>query len=183
LYAQWLAWELPQTGGGLWRRSALEALGGWKEDQPCCQEHELYLRALKSGLRFVFAPSAGAIYRIWSEETLCRKDPRMVVRVKAGLIDELAQWLKARNLWTDTHRRAAGQACFEMARTLARSHLQEAASYHRDRRSRGLIHLHGPAAPGAYRIVYAALGFAGAEKFARILRRGCADRTARSWNP
>jgi glycosyltransferase involved in cell wall biosynthesis len=170
LYTQWLAWELPQTGGALWRRTALEALGGWKQDQPCCQEHELYLRALKAGLRFVFAPGAGAIYRIWSNETLCRKDPRLVVHIKAGLIDEMAQWLKSRGLWTDAHRRAAGQACFEMARTLAAIDLREAVAYYRDRRSRGLIHLHGPAAPRPYRVAYAALGFAGAERFARMLR-------------
>ena len=66
VYAQWLAWELPQTGGCLWRKSALESVGGWREEQPCCQEHELYLRALQAGLRFVLAPSPHAVYRLWS---------------------------------------------------------------------------------------------------------------------
>ena len=28
LFTQWLTWELPQTGGALWRKSALDALGG-----------------------------------------------------------------------------------------------------------------------------------------------------------
>ena len=170
LYAQWLAWQLPQTGGALWRREVLDTMHGWKKDQPCCQEHELYLRALKAGMRFVFAPTAGAIYRIWSDETLCRKDPRLVVRVKAALIDDMAQWLRSKKLWTDQHRRLAGQACFEMARTLAQNDLNEAVAYYRERRSRGLIHLSGPSAPSTYRLAYAALGFAGAERFARILR-------------
>ena len=171
LYAQWLAWELPQTGGALWRRSALDQLRGWKKNQPCCQEHELYLRALKTDLRFVFAPTAGAVYRIWSEGTLCRKDPRMVVRVKAALIDDMAQWLKSQKRWTEMHRKIAGQACFEMARTLAKLSLKEASAFHRERRRHGLINLHGSAAPAVYQIAYTVLGFAGAEWFARLVRK------------
>jgi len=166
LYAQWLAWEIPQTGGALWRKSALEAIGGWKENQPCCQEHELYLRALQAGLRFVFAPSALAIYRIWSESTVCRKDPRLVIRVKTGLIDEMQAWLQQRGRWTSLHQHIAGRACFEMARTLAKSDRAAAAEYHRERRARQLIHLEGPAAPLSYQLIYRTLGFASAERLA-----------------
>ena len=32
-----------QTGAPLWRRQAICEVGGWKPDQPCCQEHELYI--------------------------------------------------------------------------------------------------------------------------------------------
>jgi hypothetical protein len=171
IFAQWLAWHIPQTGGALWRCSALESLGGWKEGQPCCQEHEVYLRAIKAGLRFVFAPTPNAVYRIWSEETLCRKDPRLVVTVKTGLIDDLREWLTQRNLWTTKHDRIAGRACFEMARTVARYDLDEAAAYHAGRKQRGLIHLEGPAAPKAYQLAYRALGFAMAEKLAVYRRK------------
>ena len=58
VYTQWIAWELPQTGGCLWRKETLEKLNGWNEAMPCCQEHELYLRALKAGMRFRLAPDA-----------------------------------------------------------------------------------------------------------------------------
>lgn len=170
-FAQWLAWQLPQTGGTLWRKSALDSLGGWKADQPCCQEHELYLRALQAGLRFVLAPQPGAIYRLWSEETLCRKDPRLVIRVKTALIDRLEEWMRERSLWTETHQRLAGRACFEMARTLARYDLGEAAAYHHERRERGLLTLSGDAAPSAYVLAYRLLGFVGAERLALARRR------------
>ena len=113
LFAQWLAWQIPQTGGALWRKSALERIGGWKEGQPCCQEHELYLRALQAGLRFVFAPTPHAVYRVWSEDTVCRKDPRLTIRVKTGLIDDLHAWLAEHGKWTSKHQRVAGRACFE----------------------------------------------------------------------
>jgi len=170
LFAQWLAWEIPQTGGALWRKSALESIGGWKENQPCCQEHELYLRALQADLRFVFAPSALAIYRIWSDSTVCRKDPRLVIRVKTGLIDEMCTWLRQRVQWTQIHQRVAGRACFEMARTLAKYDRDAAAEYHRERRDRQLIHLEGPAAPISYQVIYRTLGFAFAERFAAARR-------------
>ena len=170
LYVQWITWQLPQTGGCLWRRSALDTLGGWKESQPCCQEHELYLRALQAGLRFVFAPTPHAVYRLWSEETVCRRDPRMVIRLRTALIDALQSWMQERGLWRDEHRQAAGRACFEMSRTLAKTDLRTAAAYHRDRAEHGLIHVSGPSAPPAYRIARRLVGFTGAEKLAAMRR-------------
>jgi len=172
LPAQWLAWQLPQTGGALWRMSALLRIGGWKDLQPCCQEHELYLRALKAGLRFVFAPTPHAVYRIWSDETVCRKDPRLVVDVRTALLDDLRSWLSARGQWSAEHQRLAGRACFEMARTLAKSDLARAADYYALRSSKKLMHLEGPAAPRGYRWVHDAVGFRAAEKLAAFSRRG-----------
>lgn len=170
LFSQWISWELPQTGGALWRRSALEELGGWRNDQPCCQEHELYMRALQAGLRFQRTASAGAVYRIWSEETLCRKDPGRTVRVRTKLIDKMREWLQQKKKWTEQHQMLAGRACFEMARTLAKTNLGEAVDYYRERRRAGLMLPEGPAAPRAYRVVHNALGFSTAEIIARILR-------------
>ena len=59
-------WWLPQTGGPLWRRQALIDVGGWKPDQPCCQEHELYLRLLQARAEFCYFEECHAVYRHWS---------------------------------------------------------------------------------------------------------------------
>jgi hypothetical protein len=170
LFSQWLAWQLPQTGAVLWRKSALEQIGGWKDDQPCCQEHELYLRALKAGLRFVFAPTPHAVYRLWSADTVCRKDPRRTIRVKTSLMDDARAWLTQQDRWTAEHERVAARAFFEMARTLAREDLAEAGRYHSERKAAGLIALDGPAAPWSYRLAYRLFGFDFAEKLAAIRR-------------
>ena len=167
----WLAWQLPQTGGCLWRKSALEALGGWNEATQFCQEFELYRRAIEAGLRFRFAPTPNAVYRVWSEESLCRKDPRKVIAVRTELYRGFIAWLDAQGRLTSEGRALAGKACFEMARTLAKLDLAEAARYHRDRKDEQLIHLAGPAAPLPYRAAYRTLGFSFAEKLASTLRR------------
>ena len=166
LFTQWISWELPQTGAALWRKTALEQLGGWKEDQPCCQEHELYLRALKAGLRFVFTPTAHAVYRLWSEETVCRKDPGRTIHERTKLIDDARGWLNERGRWTPEHQQAAAQACFEMARTLARDDIARATRYFSERKAAGLMRPAGPAAPPAYRLAYHLLGFERAERLA-----------------
>jgi len=171
LFSQWLSWEIAQTGAALWRKAALERIGGWKEGQPCCQEHELYLRAMKAELRFVFAPTPGAVYRIWSNATVCRKDQPRTIEVRTGLTEDLHAWMLARNLWTETHAAVAGQSFFEMARSLATSDLAHATAYHDERRARGLLRVGGPAAPRGYQLVYRALGFRAAERLAATRRR------------
>lgn len=165
-FTQWIAWEFPQTGAALWRKAALDQLGGWKEGQVCCQEHELYLRGLKAGLRFVFTPTAHAVYRLWSEETVCRKDPSQTIRIRTGLIDDARAWLEETGRWTPQHQKTAAQACFEMARTLARDDIARASEYFAERNSAGLARPTGPAAPLTYRIAYHLLGFERAERLA-----------------
>ncbi len=172
IYEQWILWQLPQTGGCLWRRTALEALGGWDDDAPCCQEHELYLRAIMAGKIMVFTPSPGAVYRIWSEQTLCRKDPQLTIKVKTQLTERMLKWLDQTKRSTKATTQAAGRAFFEMARTIAKYDLEAASKYHDQYQDRGLINMKGtPAAPWKYRLVYRLAGFRQAEKLAAASRQ------------
>jgi hypothetical protein len=86
------------------------------------------------------------------------------------LLDRLEAWMKARGTWTTEHARIAGRACFEMARTLAKTDLNAAGEYHRERQRRGLINLEGPAAPRTYQLVHRLFGFSRAERLATICR-------------
>jgi glycosyltransferase involved in cell wall biosynthesis len=170
IFTQWLLWQMPQTGGALWRRSALERIGGWNEKMPCCQEHELYFRALRAGLRFRYADATGAFYRHWSDETVSRRDIRRLVDVRTALILEFVAWLRGENRLTATHRAAAGQMIFEMARRLAPIDLSAASRYYEEHREAGFIVPRGPAAPRNYRLALALGGFRFAEKLAAALR-------------
>ncbi|HVS53816.1 MAG TPA: glycosyltransferase [Opitutaceae bacterium] len=170
LFEQWFLWQLSQTNGSLWRRMALTRLGGWNEAQSCCQDNELYARALRAGLRFHFAPNARAIHRAWSEQSVSRRNPAKVLQEKTRLIDEMVGWMRSRAVLERRHLEAAGRACFEIARTLARSDLPAASAYLRQRREHFAVRPSGPAAPMSYRLAYYLLGFGAAEKLARHLR-------------
>jgi glycosyltransferase involved in cell wall biosynthesis len=169
IYTQLLRWQLPQTSGALWRKAALEAIGGWDENPTqLCDEHDCYFRALKAGLRFLFAPTANAVYRIWSEETRSHSNQRPVIFSRTTLCEELREWLQARGMWTAAHQEVLGQSFLEMARKLAGEDLAFASRYHSARKSD--IRLAGPAAPKTYQFIYRALGFRAAELVARALR-------------
>jgi glycosyltransferase involved in cell wall biosynthesis len=161
---KWIRWQVAQTGSVLWRRKALLAIGGWNEQYPCCQDNEVTLRAIQRGLKFHFCPDAGAVYRIWSEGTVCRKDPTRVIRYKTQLIEQMMDWLEEQGKVTPAIEAAAGQAFFEMARTWAKYDLEAAVDYQRQRRWYLPI---GPAAPVIYRITHKMLGFRQAEQLAR----------------
>ena len=171
LEEQWIRWQVAQTGAVLWRRESLLAIGGWNEAYPCCQDNEVTLRAIQHGLKFHFCPDAGAVYRIWSQATVCRKDPFRVIEKKTHLIDQMKNWLQQQNRWTPALAAAAGQAFFEMSRTMAAYDLPRAVDYQQERRKIGDYQVCGPAAPLSYRVMHRVAGFELAERVARW-RRG-----------
>lgn len=170
LFGQWLLWQWPGTQGGLWRRKVLETLGGWDESVPCCQDYELYARALRHGVAIRWTKRPLSVYRIWSEQTVCRRDPKQLIEVKTRLIDAMVDYLQERGQWSESLAAKAGQTCFEMCRTLAGVDLALAQSYYAERMERGLIRLDGPAANGKYRLAHRLFGFKNAERLARVLR-------------
>ncbi len=165
-------WYLPQTGAPLWRKQAITDVGGWKPDQPCCQEHELYLRLLMAGKKFTFCHHEGAIYRQWGEHTVCKRDTSEVRRRRMEIEKRLEDFLRERNDLTSDRLWAVNQARFEMAR-LAWQHDRSEA-----RRIMGMIRQSHPgfqpagaAAPDHYKLVFRALGFNFTETLADCARR------------
>lgn len=165
-------WYLPQTGSPLWRKQAIVDVGGWNPDQPCCQEHELYLRLLKAGKDFQYCPHAGSVYRQWSNSTLCKRDMRLTwekrLEIEQNMEDHLAQVYQM----TPERQWAINQARFECARVIWPTDLDWANRImdlinDRDRQ----FCPHGPAAPLMYRLAYRLAGFEGAEQFADQKRR------------
>ena len=165
-------WGLPQTGASLWRKQPIVDVGGWKRDQPCCQEHELYLRLLMGNKRFGYHSSNGAIYRQWSAETVCRKDISEVHRRRLRIEQQLEDHLSAKGLLTRERLRVINQARFEIAR-VAWQYDSELASAIMDevRSSDPTFSPTGSAAPVHYRLAFHSLGFQKAEQLAAALRK------------
>lgn len=160
-------WFLPQTGAPLWRRSAITAVGGWRADQPMCQEHELYLRLLAADRVFAYCDVAGAIYRQQPAGTVSTTDPAETRRRRLAITAELEQFLADQSRLTPERLAAVQQSRFEIART----------EWHTDRaRARALVAEAAKKAPGfvpsgaafpfAYRWLYRLFGFSCAETVA-----------------
>lgn len=164
-------WYLPQTGAPLWRKQSLLEVDGWKPDQPCCQEHELYLRLLMAGKQLTFCPHNGSVYRQWSERTVSKRDQPEVRRQRLQIEQRAEIFLQARKDLTPERRWAINQARFEMARLAWPHDRAEALDIVETiRRSDPDFEPAGAAAPARYRMVYRTLGFRAAETLASWLR-------------
>lgn len=165
-------WQLPQTGAPLWKKQAIVSVGGWKNDQPCCQEHELYLRLLKAGKVFAYAGPTEAFYRQWSEGTVCKRNVPLVHEKRMEIVMNAREFLLQSGQMTTARCSAICQAAFETARSafnydkvLARS----LYGFIRDE-MKGFQPT-GPAAPKSFLILSRVFGFIGAERVAEIKRR------------
>jgi glycosyltransferase involved in cell wall biosynthesis len=164
-------WYLPQTGASLWRKTSLLEVGRWKPDQPCCQEHELYLRLLMADKKFGFHPQSGSIYRQWGENTVCKRNKPEVRRRRLEIELRAEAFLLHRNELTPERRWAINQARFEMARLAwPHDHAEALGIMKVIRRSDHGFQPSGAAAPGRYRMAFRAVGFRGAEVLAAMLR-------------
>ena len=164
-------WFLPQTGGPLWRRGAVVGAGGWKPDQPCCQEYELYLRLLMSGKRFVYCPESGAIYRQWGDDTVWRRDLPETSRRRLEITQRAEDFLRSRHEMTPQRLRAINQGRFDVARQAWLFDPQFAVGIIAAiRKSEPGFAPAGSAAPLHYRIVYWLFGFRVAERLAMLKR-------------
>lgn len=165
------SWQLPQTGAPLWRRSAILDVGGWKRDQPCCQEHELYLRLLTGGKTFAYHSSGGSIYRQWSDQTVCKRDIPEVHRRRLEIENKLEEFLSATGQLTPTRLNAISQARFEIARIAWQYDRSFATGIMQDvRRSDPGFSPTGAAAPPHYKLVLRACGFTFTEGLAAATR-------------
>lgn len=120
-------WYLPQTGSPLWRRRAIEEVGGWTPDQPVCQEHELYLRLLMAGKHFVYCESGGAVWRVWGTASVSTSRPRLVRRHRMAITLRAESFLRERGELTSIRQGAINRARFEMARVAWREGDREGA--------------------------------------------------------
>jgi glycosyltransferase involved in cell wall biosynthesis len=125
-------WKLPQTGGALWRRAALERIGGWRVDQPCCQEHELYCRLLQADAQFEYCPECLAVYRdIDNKERITRRQRSELVQQRLGILERIENHLEERSMLNLARQQAVNDARHELARRLWENDRQQAMNTHR----------------------------------------------------
>lgn len=164
-------WHLPQTGSPLWRKQAIIDVGGWKIDQPSCQEHELYLRLLMAGKQFEYFDKAESVYRQWSESTVCKRNQSETRRQRLLIEDRIEQFLRGQGELTSQRQHAINQARFECSRMIWLSDpkwsKQVMAQVNKTDQQ---FMPSGQASPSFYRLIYRWFGFAIAEQIASMKR-------------
>ena len=165
-------WQMPGTHAVMMRRSALLEVGGWKPDQPCCQEHELFVRLMIAGKRFEYVPKPGAIYRHWSANTVSTKDPCLTVFRRLAIADTAEAHLSETKAINTCLSDAFASQRIECARTLYRfdrsAAIETAAKAARIHPSFKLKN--APCFPAFYRALYNNFGFKAAETIAEMAR-------------
>jgi glycosyltransferase involved in cell wall biosynthesis len=166
-------WGLPQTGGPLWKRRALIDVNGWKPDQACCQEHELYLRLLQSGAEFRYFDECHAAYCYRPRvNTVSERNRTEVRRQRLEIKGRMEQFLRMRGELTPSRLQALNQSRFEIARM---TWLEDPATARKivdgiEQSQPGFVP-EPPAARRAYRWIYQIFGLGAAERMAACKRR------------
>jgi len=166
-------WHLPQTGGPLWKRSALQHVGGWRVGQPCCQEHELYCRLLENDAQFKYCDGCFAVYcDLEHPDRITRKSGGEFERQRLHILERIESRLEKSSRMTQARRQAVNDARHELARRLWNSDRQLALStYERILSSDGLfLPSVAPASPPLYSVAFRVLGFRGAQIAASCTR-------------
>lgn len=171
-WAQLALWHLPQTGAPLFRRRALLDVGGWRDDQPCCQEHELYLRMLIAGKRFCYADACGAVYRRFETGTLSTSNMPRVWCERLKIEERLERHLREQGMMTPSRQWAINQARLQIARSAWHEDRSIALEANAAIKASGAQFAPGgEAGPASYRTAYRLLGFRGAELIADAMRK------------
>ncbi len=172
-------WHLPQTSGPLWRKATLQRVGGWREAQPCCQEHELYCRLLENNAHFEYRDGCFAVYRDLDDgRRITRRSKGEFERQKLRILERIEDHLRGTSQLTSARRQAVNDARHDLARRLWNYDLRlsistcnrilESDCYFQPSRS--------PSSPPLYSLAFRLLGFHGAQIAAsatRALRGWC----------
>ena len=167
-----IRWGPFSTISVLFRREVLMAVEGWKPDQPCCQEHELFFRLITSGKGFRFVDNAGSVYRIHGSNTISHRDPELVIRTRMALTDLMEAHIDKVGRKTHLHRDALYIARMEAARSLYSIDRERAREFYGKAQQTGKRFVRSsPALPISYQIASAVSSLDGAEAVAAWWRR------------
>jgi glycosyltransferase involved in cell wall biosynthesis len=165
-----IRWGPFNTGGLLLRRQTVIDAGSWNVDLRFCQEHDLLLRLMLQHSRFLFSGSAGAVYRQHGNNTVSRRDPLGVIKLRMEMTDQLVAHLKQTRRWTPAHTKALFVARMECARTAGHFDPEYARQLSAKAKGPGIPWVTSPALPFHYQVISRIAGFKNAERLARLFR-------------
>lgn len=164
--------QLGTTSANLFKRSALEAVRGWKEDQVSSQDYELMFRMLRNGARVCWDPHVSSLVLKRSHGSISR----------TGMRDNWMRFIALRRNIREHLRgidpvghapeiAAADQVLFMAIRVLAKHDEAAARSEFRRTLSRSFVPDRTSATTSFYSACYRVLGFRATDALARAIGR------------
>jgi glycosyltransferase involved in cell wall biosynthesis len=114
-----------QTEAPLHRRATLDAIGGFREDLPCCQERDLMLRLARHGARFSRVP--GVLHTVRAHVNGVSADELRVLTWMRTILEDSYEYLSTRGELTDERKRAFAELMARQGRVLFRYRKPEQA--------------------------------------------------------
>jgi glycosyltransferase involved in cell wall biosynthesis len=153
----------------LFRRSIVDATGGWNLNLPIIQDARFALDCALHGGKFVYCPGVMAMYRVHSNGSLSSRDPAAFVRDVFRNACEVEQWWRANGGLTPERRQAVVSCYGYVAR----------ASYEKDRQTFDqayqaigrISERYIPEGPGHLATASRLIGYRRAEAAALVYRR------------
>jgi glycosyltransferase involved in cell wall biosynthesis len=164
-------WKFPNTSSFMFRRVALDEVGGWNENIQNCTDYDLYFRLLLAGKRLAPAPESRTVYRQWSPtqavyENLLRRSTTWLQVMWRPVLQ-----LETEGRLTPAIKQAFGDAALRVIRTIHQFDRGRALEEHRKLRRWNQTLTPSPDQFSAgYRRGYRLLGFRGAEWLASLTR-------------
>ncbi len=160
------------TSANLWRRSALEAAGGWNEQQASSQDYELLFRLLARGARVAWDHRIRTQVLKRTEGSISRTDVRAnwerYIALRRTILEHL-QRTDAEAFKAEIE--ALRQYIFMALRIVAAEDLPWALAEYRRSIGKGFRPEVSRAITERYAFLHNLLGFAGAERATRLLKR------------
>jgi glycosyltransferase involved in cell wall biosynthesis len=171
---QFVRWIPFCTHGMLLRRSAVLRAGGWREDQPVCQEHELVYRLITGNTSIGVWNQPATVYRFHSTATVSRNNPLRTMQVRMGILERFEEWLTQSGQMTPVLRKEIYIARLDTARMAWQ--IDESYGEMLARKASKDGHYWAsrqPALPMSFQLTARMVGFGAAQRLARF-RRGSA---------
>ena len=126
-----LVWsQMGVTSANLWRRSAVQAVGGWREGQHSSQEYELMFRMLRNGARVAFDHTV-LTEKIHRDVSISAAYGAPVRESYLRLCIDVLEHLEAADALTRTRKRRILDSIFLKVRTLYPYDRESALRYYR----------------------------------------------------
>ena len=166
-----IRWQMPQTGGLLFRKQSLIDIGGWREDLKHCQDYDLYIRLIIANKRFSYFNYPAAVYRWWCSGTITYRNILEIYYDRLELQDIIEEYLLSIGQLDQVRQDAINQARFEYARRVYPLNKDWAIKIISVLRQKSpSFEPSTNIVPQPYQLLYKIFGFTGAEYIAQIRR-------------